>query len=109
MIAVEGYAAGTTVTFRDCIVDVRGNFFSSKYPVNLIFDNCQFRVSQTVNLLNLDYSNNALCPITAADLTSGDLMITNSQFSDTLSTFSGNKTLFNIKTMFDVNFSRVTF
>jgi hypothetical protein len=56
MIKVSGIKSGMTLTFTNCVVDVRGNFFKSEYPVNLIFDGCTFLMANSTNLMTLDYS-----------------------------------------------------
>lgn len=56
MFTVDSYVKDTYVTFKDSIIDVRGNFFQSAYPIRLVFDNCIFKVASTSTLLNLDYS-----------------------------------------------------
>ncbi len=79
MFTVDSFAPDTYITFKDSIIDVRGNFFQSLYPVNLVFDNCIFRVALTTNLISLDYSSpqgNYGC--TGKDLDGGDLSLLNS-------------------------------
>jgi hypothetical protein len=56
MFTVDSYVKDTTVTFKDSIIDVKGRFFQSLYPLKLVFENCIFRVANTNTLLNLDYS-----------------------------------------------------
>lgn len=56
MFTVDSYVKDTYVTFKDSIIDVRGNFFQSVYPIRLVFENCIFKVTSTATLLNLDYS-----------------------------------------------------
>ncbi len=56
MFTVDSYMNDTNVIFKDSIIDVRGNFFKSAYPIRLVFDNCIFKVASTAILLLLDYS-----------------------------------------------------
>jgi hypothetical protein len=88
MFTVNSYAPSVTVTFKNCIIDVRGNFFMSNYPVKLIFDNCEFKVLNTVNLLTLDYSIDQKYGCTAGTELGGggEVQIINSHFIDSLST-----------------------
>ncbi len=79
MFTVSSYTPGLVVTFKNCIIDVRGNFFYSAFPVNIVFDNCLFKVLNTVNLLNLDYSTDSKYGCnTATETGAGDLTIMNS-------------------------------
>jgi hypothetical protein len=73
MFTVDSYVKGTTVTFKDSIIDVKGKFFQSVYPVRLVFDNCIFKVATTNTLIHLDYSSNG-----CSDLDTGALSILNS-------------------------------
>lgn len=73
MFTVDSYVKDTTVTFKDSIIDVKGKFFQSLYPVRLVFENCIFKVANTNNLLSLDYSQNG-----CSDTDTGVLSILNS-------------------------------
>ena len=88
MVTVPAFVPYLQVTFRNSIIDVRGKFFQSMYPVNLKFDNCLFRVANTTALVTLDYSAGSQHGCTAAnDVNGGDLTIINSNFTDNAMTF----------------------
>lgn len=103
------------MTFTNSTIDVRGNFFKSVYPVNLVFDGCTFLLANTLNLLTLDYSAGSIYGCTSGDLTTqGDVLIKNSVFKDqasgiALSVSSTAKYLFNVKSLYDFKFNGVTF
>ena len=84
MFTVPSFIPNLQVTFKNCIIDVRGKFFSSMYPVKLSFDNCMFRVGNTTELVTLDYSAGGIYGCSAGnDVNAGDLTIMNSNFTDT--------------------------
>lgn len=80
-----------------------------------MFDNCIFKVLNTVNLITLDYSTDSKYGCTAAtEAGAGDLTITNSQFIDSVtsgavSDISGAKSLFNVKSLYNIVMKNVTF
>jgi hypothetical protein len=114
MIKVDSFVSGMTVRFTNSVIDVRGNFFHSLYPVTLVFDNCTFLVANTTSLFYLDYSAGGVYGCTDGEpLTQGDFEIKNSFFMDSI---SGAKTpsttlrsLFNVKSLYDIKFNTVTF
>lgn len=113
MIKVTALSSGMIVRFTNCVIDVRGQFFWSNQPVNLIFDGCTFLVGNTTTLVNLDYSTGGIfgCNETYL-LTQGDIQISNSVFMDTATGAKNSttpRTLFNVKTLYDVVLSNVTF
>ena len=80
MINVDpaAYRENLTLTFRNCIFDVRGRFLRSTVPVNIVFDSCVFNVLNTTTLLSLDYSAGSKFGCTGFDTDGGDLEIKNS-------------------------------
>jgi hypothetical protein len=114
-VNASSYQPNVYVVFRNCIIDVRGNFLMSTVPVNFVFDGCTFRVANTRNLLTIDYSNGTRYGCTGNDTDGGDIEIKNSVFTDTGSQTpvgtlpSVVKSLFNVKSLFDFRFTNVTF
>jgi hypothetical protein len=103
-----------TVRFTNSVIDVRGNFFHSLYPVTLVFDNCTFLVANTTNLFNLDYSAGGVYGCTDGEsMTQGDFEIKNSFFMDSISgaktPTATSRSLFNVKSLYDIKFNTVTF
>jgi hypothetical protein len=115
MITVPTFVPYLQVTFRNSIIDVKGHFFQSMYPVNLKFDNCHFRVGNTTALVTLDYSAGSQYGCTASnDVNGGDLTIMNSNFTDTALTSvllnpATPKYLFKVTSLYDITMSNVQF
>ena len=74
---------GVYLTFTNCTIDIRGNFLQSNVPVNIVFDNCVFKVGNTSNLFTLDYSIGSQYGCSGDDMDAGDFEIRNSKFIDT--------------------------
>ena len=102
-----------SITFKNCIIDVKGLFFRSTLPVTLVFDNCQFKVVNTTTLVHLDFSANQQNGCTGTNINAGDLTITNSFFIDStyngISNTASEKYLFKLSSLYDVTFTNVQF
>ena len=115
MVTVSSYAPNVYITFTNCTIDVRGNFFMSNMPVNLLFDGCIFRVANTNNLFTIDYSSGSTYGCTGTANDGGDILIKNSIFTDTGSSIStattstASRYLFNVKSLFHFKLYNVTF
>lgn len=92
------------IKFKDCTIDITGDFFKSTFPVFLEFDNCVFIVASTKTLINLDYSDYDC----EAGNHEGKLLIKNSVFKNgpegTLkdAILKDSHNLFNIKSSYDI-------
>ena len=53
MITVDQatYQENITLTFKNCIIDVKGNFLKTNLPINIVFDTCVFKVLNTTALM----------------------------------------------------------
>ena len=104
-------ASDLTINFKNCVIDVKGQFFKSAMPVALSFDNCQFKVLNTTILVELDYSSGTGNGCSSGtNPGAGDLNVMNSIFTEASTNWAQNptnKSLFRVSSLFGVNFSNL--